>query len=235
MDIFQMVKLVVPVVTLASRVPWERLQQQHIPTFSEMVPEELKLRALAASNSSISVASAPPELPHDEDEKAPCETCAASITPEMHERAHSLAEKVKAGELITEDAVEQLRELRAPAQVETVTVGVSNEATLAYQVDHLLDELNLIETHLTEEGKIGGQPCDCISKAGRRIKAYAQETIPIAARQGKDAALYAEIAEWGRHMQEIGTPEEIATGKYNLLAESGVASNLRKALSKVAV
>jgi len=235
MDIFQMVKLVVPVVTLASRVPWERLQQQHIPTFSEMVPEELKLRALAASNSGVSAVSTTPEPLHDEDEKAPCTECAAAVTPEMYERAHSLAEKVKAGELTTEDAVEQLRELAPVATAETVTVGVSNEATLAYQVDHLLDELNLIETHLTEEGKIGGIPCDCISKAGRRIKAYAQETIPIAARQGKDAALYAEIAEWGRKMQEIGTPEEIATGEHNLLAESGTASNLRKALSKVAV
>lgn len=128
--------------------------------------------------------------------------------------------------------VEESYEPEKLEEKEETKVGVSDSETLQYQLDHLLDELNLIETHFAEKGRIAGKPCDCIAKAARRIKAYAQETIPIATRQGKESEIYSQIAAWAREMQEIGTEAAVASGKYDdrYLVESGTASTFRKAL-----
>lgn len=111
--------------------------------------------------------------------------------------------------------------------------GVSDKETLEYQVDHLLDELNLVETHLSEGGRIAGKVCDCIAKAGRRIRAYATESVPIAARQGMSPQVFVEMATWGEHLMKIGTPEAVESGQHDYPKESGTASRFRKELGKL--
>lgn len=122
-----------------------------------------------------------------------------------------------------------------PSRERTSLAGVSDSETLEYQIDHLLDELNLIEVHLSERGRIAGKPCDCIAKSARRIKAYAQETIPIASRQGKETEIYSQMATWAAEMQEIGTEEAVASGGFDerYVTESGSASLLRKSLERM--
>jgi hypothetical protein len=109
--------------------------------------------------------------------------------------------------------------------------AVTDEETLTYQHDRLLDELLHLETeHLPTKGRIAGKPCDCIAKAARELRRHARETIPIASRQGKDAKFYSELSEWAGTLIEIGSSDAVASGKYDniYLQEAGTASKFRK-------
>lgn len=137
----------------------------------------------------------------------------------------------------------------APARVEpaaskTATVsevsldeGVSDESTLGYQLDTILDDLAHLETeHLPAQGKIDGKPCDCIAKAARSLRRHALETIPIATRQGQSADTFAQLSTWAQHVMSIGTKDQVGTGKYDteFLNLAGEASNFRKSLESQA-
>jgi len=137
-------------------------------------------------------------------------------------------------ELLPSEAdLKQLQEL--PTEVQAVP-GVSDHDTLSYQLDLILDDLDHLETeHLPSKGRIAGQPCDCIAKAGRSLRRHSKETIPIAARQGQDTAIYSEAADWAGKMMEIGTVEAVVSGEYDAQypLEAGTASKLRKRFQKV--
>jgi hypothetical protein len=110
--------------------------------------------------------------------------------------------------------------------------GVTDAETLQYQRNELADELALLEKHLASGGKIAGKSCDCLAKHSRVVKRLATETVPIAARQGKDPSFYSNLAEWANEIQQIGTKEAVDSGQYTnrYAQESGNASNLRKSI-----
>lgn len=114
---------------------------------------------------------------------------------------------------------------------------VSDEETLRYQIDIIIDDLQHLETeHLPAQGRIAGKVCDCISKAARDLRRHTRETVPIAARQGKDTAVYSQVAAWAQEMVQIGTADVVASGRYEeeYLRQAGVASTLRKAFEGLA-
>lgn len=120
----------------------------------------------------------------------------------------------------------------APAPV----TGASNETTLKFQLDHILDDIEHLETeHLPEQGRLNGEACDCIAKASRSLRRHVVETIPIASRQGKNSAVFSEIRDWAQHMMDIGTIDQVTSGRYNeeYLIQAGTASNYRKQLEKM--
>ena len=109
--------------------------------------------------------------------------------------------------------------------------GVSDEATLKYQLDLILDDLEHLEVeHLPGQGRLNGEICDCIAKAARSLRRHAKETVPIASRQGEDPHLFSELTEWAQHLMDIGTIDQVETGKYDdeYLEQAGTASNYRK-------
>lgn len=111
------------------------------------------------------------------------------------------------------------------------TPTVSDAQTLDYQLDRIIDDLQHLETeHLPAMGIIAGAACDCISKSARSLRFHSQETIPIAARQGKDARIFAEMAQWADHFVKIGTQDEVSTGTHTdeYLRGAGEASAFRK-------
>lgn len=113
--------------------------------------------------------------------------------------------------------------------------GVSDADTLRYQLKNLIDALDQLGLHLSEECKILNVPCDCCEKHGGRVRAFALETIPIAARQGKTTDIFTSIADWGGFIEEIGTEQNAQSGllskKYR--DESGRASVFAKDLRKM--
>ncbi len=112
----------------------------------------------------------------------------------------------------------------------STTPGVSDKDTLLYQLNHLLAVLSQLEIHLSEDCKIMGVPCDCCGKHALQASTFAMETIPIAARMGKDTLIYQDIASWTPHIEEIDTPEKVNSGDYDetYRKESGTASKFRK-------
>lgn len=110
------------------------------------------------------------------------------------------------------------------------TRKVTDQETLIYQFDHLLIPLRQLELHLAEECKVLGIPCDCCQKSAMDIRVFAQETISIAARSGKQTAIFSEIADWAGRIEEIASEANSASGKYSetYRAESGNASRYRK-------
>lgn len=112
---------------------------------------------------------------------------------------------------------------------------VSEADTYKYQCDLILDELQHLEVeHLPNKGRIFGKTCDCIAKASRSLRRLAKETIPIAARAGKNPKLFDEIASWADHMMAIGTAQAVESGEYDevYLQEAGTASAFRKQIQK---
>jgi hypothetical protein len=134
-----------------------------------------------------------------------------------------------------------LRRQEEPGKPAAVTepegiAGVTDRDTLIYQLDLILNDLDHLETeHLPEKGRIADLPCDCIAKSGRSLRRHSIETIPIAARQGQDTAIYSEAADWAGRMMEIGTQEAVVSGAYDAQypLESGTASKLRKRFQKI--
>ncbi len=117
----------------------------------------------------------------------------------------------------------------APAR----SYGVSNAETLLYQLQHLRDPLRQIELHLSEGCRILGKACDCCAKSGNDIRMFAEETIPIAARQGVNPAIFIELAAWGAEMQAVGIPPVVEKGEFDYHAESGTASTYRKRVEQL--
>lgn len=113
---------------------------------------------------------------------------------------------------------------------------VSDESTLRFQLDLLIDNATDLETiHLPNKGRINGNPCDCIAKHARILRAHAKETIPIAARQGKDSRVFDELASLASHLMEIGTKEMVMSGEHDeeYLQQAGLVSSYRKQLETV--
>ena len=112
----------------------------------------------------------------------------------------------------------------------STTPGVSDKDTLLYQLNHLVAVLSQLEVHLSEGLKIMGVPCDCGAKHALQASTFAMETIPIAARMGKETNIYQDIASWTPHIEEIDTPEKVNSGDYDEIyrKESGTASQFRK-------
>ncbi|MDP2660734.1 MAG: hypothetical protein Q8R28_08395 [Dehalococcoidia bacterium] len=132
---------------------------------------------------------------------------------------------------------EQYSEIAGYAEPHEHPEAVTDQETLQYQLDELLDDLQHLETeHLPAKGLLMGKPCDCMSKAARDLRRHARETIPIAARQGKDPALFDRIAAWADKFVRIGTAEEVGSGRHTdeYLRGAGEASSLRKELNQFA-
>ncbi|MBT9160674.1 MAG: hypothetical protein DDT26_01963 [Dehalococcoidia bacterium] len=89
---------------------------------------------------------------------------------------------------------------------------VTDQQILHYQEKSLKQQLSLVEIHLKEGNRIFGKPCDCAEKHGGTIEALAVETISM---NPQKAALYSEIAGFARELQSKGTPEAVASGKYD--------------------
>lgn len=101
---------------------------------------------------------------------------------------------------------------------------VTDKETLLYQLQHLHTPLVQLELHLAEGCIIMGKRCDCCRKHAGQAKLFAQETIPIAARQGEDFRIYNEIINWAIKVENIpiSVPNEV------LQMESGPAGLFRK-------
>ncbi|MBA7480227.1 hypothetical protein ES707_15676 [subsurface metagenome] len=123
-----------------------------------------------------------------------------------------------------------------PETAQEPMVGASNETTLKYQLDHIIDDLEHLETeHLPYQGRLNGEPCDCIAKAARSLRRHAVETIPIAARQGEGAQIFSAMKDWAQHLIDIGTINQVVSGRYDdeYLAQAGDASNYRKQVEAI--
>ena len=117
-----------------------------------------------------------------------------------------------------------------PTRTTPSTIRVTDQQTLAYQLNHIIAPLRQLELHLAEKGRISGVPCDCIAKAAMDVAIFSEETIPIAARQGANAKFYDDLADWSRRIGTIGNEEAVRSGKHDgeYLTESGTASKYRK-------
>jgi hypothetical protein len=123
-----------------------------------------------------------------------------------------------------------------PPESDEALAPITNQATLAWQIEHLLDDVEHLEVdHLPAQGRINGKPCDCIAKGGRTTRRHAIETVPIAARQDVDAQIFSDIAQWSNHLVDIGGLDAVLSGKFDdeYLRQAGTASNYRKALEKM--
>lgn len=131
---------------------------------------------------------------------------------------------------ITTQETEETAEIEPQSRTASPTPGVSDTGTLHYQLNHLVAVLTQLEIHLSEGLKIMGVPCDCGFKHALQARTFAMETIPIAARMGKDTVIYQDIASWAPYIEEIDTPEKIESGDYDEIyrKESGTASKFRK-------
>lgn len=87
--------------------------------------------------------------------------------------------------------------------------GVSTEQTIAYQRRELAKELILLEGHLQQACKIGGEACDCCEKHPLKIEGLAQETAGMTAEP-----IYSELASWVREIAPAVTAEASASGEY---------------------
>ena len=132
---------------------------------------------------------------------------------------------------VTKDTIPKpgVQDTESVSQVPSVP-GVSDQETLNYQLNQVIDDCLHLEEHLSQKGRLFGKSCDCISKSARDARRHALETIPIASRQGKDGAVFSTIASWAEGLIPIGTPEAVESGKYDdrYLKEAGTASSYRK-------
>ena len=145
----------------------------------------------------------------------------------------SIAEDLHGGIPAMTSTIQEPRntpEIEPQSRTSSHTPGVSNKDTLLYQLDHLVAVLTQLEIHLSEGCKIMGVPCDCCGKHALQASIFAIETIPIAARMGKDTNIYQDIASWAPLIQEVDTPEKVSSGVYaeTYRKESGNASKFRK-------
>ena len=118
-----------------------------------------------------------------------------------------------------------------PSTQPETSSGASNEVTLKYQLDLILDDLEHLEVeHLPGQGRLNGEICDCIAKAAISLRRHAKETVPIASRQGEDPHLFSELTGWAQHLMDIGTIDQVTTGQHDdeYLEQAGTASNYRK-------
>jgi hypothetical protein len=89
----------------------------------------------------------------------------------------------------------------------------SQEQTLAYQNDHITNQLLLMAVHYTEKLKMNGIPCDCLPKKHfKLLKAFIKETIPMV----EDPDVLYRLLDW---LEEVGTKSSYEANK------SGVYDN----------
>ena len=87
--------------------------------------------------------------------------------------------------------------------------SVSTEQTIAYQRRELAKELILLEGHLQQSCKIGGEACDCCEKHPLKIEGLAQETAGMTA-----DPVYTDLASWVKDIAPMVTAEASASGDY---------------------
>lgn len=168
----------------------------------------------------------PPKLSEKLREKNPMKSIGAFIRDGVESIESAVADIESAARDIDRSAPTQ------PEVKKPVEGAITDEETLRYQIELQIDDLQHLETeHLPNQGRIAGKVCDCIAKAARDLRRHARETIPIAARQGKDTSIYSQTATWAQGIMEMGTAEAVNSGKYDeeYLKQSGAASSLRKA------
>ncbi len=91
-------------------------------------------------------------------------------------------------------------------------VGLSREDTIAYQNDHITNQLLLMAVHYTEKLKIKGIPCDCLpSKHFKLLKAFIKETIPMV----EDPGVYYQVLAWLEEVEPKSTYEANKSGLYD--------------------
>lgn len=150
------------------------------------------------------------------------------------EDIHSLASDLRGS--VAEESVPQSRPSLSTEPTTSTVPHVSEDATLNYQLDLILDDLQHLETeHLPRQGRILGKSCDCISKSARDLRRHSLETIPIAARQGVSPKLFSEMANVANHLVQIGTLSAVNSGKYDdeYLQQAGVMSAFRKQVNEM--
>lgn len=143
----------------------------------------------------------------------------------------SIADDIRGGATATPS-----REASNAEAVVEMPTGASDQTTLKYQLDKIIDDLEHLETeHLPYQGRLDGEPCDCIAKAARSLRRHAVETIPIVSRQGKEAKIFSEMRDWSQHLVDIGTVNQVVTGKYDeeYLRQAGSASAYRKQIERM--
>lgn len=120
--------------------------------------------------------------------------------------------------------------IKAPVVEEKTSSGASDTTTLLYQLEHILAPLRQLEIHLSEGCRLLGTPCDCCAKSAYDIRNFSQETIPIAARMGRETSIFSELVTWSSKIEQVGAPDKVESGKYDNLyrQESGSASKFRK-------
>lgn len=153
----------------------------------------------------------------------------------MKEVGSVLREGIQSIQGAIDDIDSSMREIdggtRSQPKAEETPASITDEETLRYEIDLVIEDVQHLETeHLPNQGRIAGKPCDCIAKAARDLRRHARETIPIAARQGKDPVFYRELASWADRLVEIGTLDAVASGEHDAeyLELAGAASQLRK-------
>jgi len=97
----------------------------------------------------------------------------------------------------------------APAPV-SKPAGVTTEATIRYQKRELVKELILLEGHLQQGCKIGGEACDCCFKHPIKIEGLAQETAGMS-----PDPVYRELSDWVNEISPKTTADAAASGKYD--------------------
>ncbi len=97
-----------------------------------------------------------------------------------------------------------------PTPPRTERRGLTTDQTVQYQRRELAKELILLEGHLQQGCKIGGQACDCCEKHPLKIEGLAQETAGMST-----DPVYGELAGWIRQIAPMTSEEASASGNYD--------------------
>jgi len=101
-------------------------------------------------------------------------------------------------------------ETKKDEAVERTTPRVSTEQTVLYQRKEIAKELILLEGHLQQGCKIGGQACDCCEKHPLKIEGLAQETLGMS-----PDPIYRELADWTHQIAPMTSENAAASGQYD--------------------
>ena len=87
---------------------------------------------------------------------------------------------------------------------------VTTDQTIAYQKREIAKELVLLEGHLQQGCKIGGEACDCCEKHPLKIEGLAQEAAGISTDR-----VFKDLAAWIHDIAPKTTEEASASGQYD--------------------
>ena len=90
------------------------------------------------------------------------------------------------------------------------TSQVSTAETVAYQNREMGKVLIQMERHASQGLRIGGKPCDCMSKHLVDLEALAEETITMVTNPG----IYQQVTAWVREIAPKTTVEANESGQY---------------------